>query len=122
MDETPWKQVNITYPSPDPHQRERQAVDHLVRVLPAAEADGLINSWFFIRKGRWRVRYLIAEDTNGHDGRDTDPLHPLLTDGVAWTDDIYEPEVHAFGGPSSMNAAHTLFHSDSRHLLPFLHN
>jgi thiopeptide-type bacteriocin biosynthesis protein len=122
MDETPWKQVNIAYPSPDPHQRERQAVDHLTHVLPAAEADGLITSWFFIRKGRWRVRYLLTEDTSGHDGRNTDPLHPLLTDGVAWTDEIYEPETHAFGGPDSMNAAHALFHRDSRHLLPLLHN
>lgn len=122
MDETPWKQVNIAYPGSDPHQRERQAISHLARVLPAAEADGLITSWFFIRKGRWRVRYLIAEDANSHDGSDTDPLHPLLTDGVTWTDDIYEPEVHAFGGPASMNAAHALFHRDSRHLLTFLGN
>jgi thiopeptide-type bacteriocin biosynthesis protein len=122
MDKTPWKQVNIAYPGPDPHQRERQAISHLARVLPAAEADGLITSWFFIRKGRWRVRYLTATDANGHDGRDSDPLHPLLTDGVTWTGDIYEPEVHAFGGPASMNAAHALFHRDSSHLLSFLGN
>jgi len=122
MDDTPWKQVNITYPGPDRHQRERQAVAHLAGVLPAAEADGLVSSWFFIRKGRWRVRYQIAPDANGHHSSGTDPLHPLLTDGVTWTGDIYEPEIHAFGGSSSMNAAHTLFHHDSRHLLPFLHN
>jgi thiopeptide-type bacteriocin biosynthesis protein len=74
---------------------------HLARILPAAEANGLITSWFFIRKGPWRVRYLIAEDVNGHDDRNTDPLHPLLTDGVHWTNDIYEPEVHAFGAPAA---------------------
>ncbi|WP_322747934.1 MULTISPECIES: thiopeptide-type bacteriocin biosynthesis protein [unclassified Frankia] len=122
MNETAWKQVTITYPGPDRHQRERHAVGHLARVLPAAEADGLITSWFFIRKGAWRVRYLIAQGTNGHADRNTDPLHPLLTDGVRWTGDIYEPEVHAFGGPASMNTAHALFHRDSRHLLTFLHN
>ncbi|MGH3803305.1 MAG: thiopeptide-type bacteriocin biosynthesis protein [Pseudonocardiaceae bacterium] len=120
MEETPWRQVNITYPSPHPGQRERHAVDHLAGVLPAAEADGLITSWWFIRKGRWRVRYLLTQTPGGHDH--SDPLHPLLTDKVAWTDDIYEPEVHAFGGPGSMNTAHTLFHRDSRHLLSFLHD
>ncbi|WP_322767284.1 thiopeptide-type bacteriocin biosynthesis protein [Frankia sp. Cr1] len=120
MHETAWKQVTITYPGPDSQQRERPAVDHLARVLPAAEADGLITSWFFIRKGPWRVRYLLAQDADGGDEPNADPLHPLLTDGVDWTDDIYEPEVHAFGGPSSMDTAHALFHRDSRHLLTFL--
>ncbi|CAJ61345.1 MULTISPECIES: thiopeptide-type bacteriocin biosynthesis protein [Frankia] len=120
MNETAWKQVNITYPSPDPHQRERHAIDHLARVLPAAEADSLITAWFFIRKGPWRIRYLVARETIGHGEPNPDPIHLPLTDGVRWTADIYEPEVHAFGGPSSMNTAHTLFHHDSRHLLTFL--
>jgi thiopeptide-type bacteriocin biosynthesis protein len=120
MDETPWKQINITYPGPEPHQREGQAVSHLARVLPPAEADGLITSWFFIRKGAWRVRYLTAQDPDGHPSATADPLHPLLTDGVRWTADVYEPEIHAFGGPESMNAAHELFHHDSHHLLSFL--
>ncbi|MEV0399115.1 thiopeptide-type bacteriocin biosynthesis protein [Actinoallomurus sp. NPDC050550] len=120
MQETPWKQVNITYVGSDPHQRERHAISHLAPVLPAAEAYGLITSWWFIRKHRWRVRYLLTEKTHDHDR--SDPLHPLLTAGVTWTDDIYEPEIHAFGGPDSMNAAHALFHHDSRHLLTFLHN
>ncbi|MGH3700268.1 MAG: thiopeptide-type bacteriocin biosynthesis protein, partial [Pseudonocardiaceae bacterium] len=109
--------MNIAFPGQDPRQRERQAVDHLVRILPAAQASGLITSWFFIRKGRWRVRYLPTEQATG---RDECPLHPLLTHGVDWTGDIYEPEVHAFGGPASMDTAHELFHADSRHLLAFL--
>lgn len=120
MEEPPWRQVNIAYPSPDRQQRERHAIGHLARILPAAEADGLITSWWFIRKGRWRIRYLLTEETDRHGG--SDPVHPLLTAGVAWTDDIYEPEVHAFGGPASMDAAHALFHHDSRHLLSFLHD
>ncbi|ONH60389.1 bacteriocin biosynthesis protein [Frankia sp. CcI49] len=116
MDETSWKQVNIAWPSPDRHQRERQALDHLARVLPAVETDGTITRWFFLRKGPWRVRYQLAQDANGHD-----PVHALLTEGVPWTRDIYEPEIHAFGGPGSMSAAHALFHRDSHHLLAFLH-
>jgi thiopeptide-type bacteriocin biosynthesis protein len=121
MNEIAWKQINITYPGPDPHQRERHAIDHLTHVLPAAEADGLLTAWFFLRKGPWRIRYLLA-DANGHGEPNTDPLRPLLTDGVHWTDDIYEPEVHAFGGPSSMNTTHKLFHHDSRHQLTYLHH
>jgi thiopeptide-type bacteriocin biosynthesis protein len=114
--ETPWRQVNIAYPG-DRQQREHHAIRHLAGVLPAAEADGLITSWWWIRKGAWRVRYLLAEETGGHD-----PVHPLLTAGVAWTDDIYEPEVHAFGGQVSMDTAHILWHRDSRHLLSYLDN
>ncbi|GAB3977746.1 hypothetical protein GCM10029978_068400 [Actinoallomurus acanthiterrae] len=120
MEETSWKQVNIAYPGSDSHQRERHAIGHLAPILPDAEADGLITSWWFIRKGHWRVRYLLTEQAHAHDR--SDPLHPLLTTGVTWTDDIYEPEIHAFGGPASMDAAHALFHHDSRHLLTFLHD
>ncbi|MFI6272475.1 thiopeptide-type bacteriocin biosynthesis protein [Micromonospora zamorensis] len=108
-----WKQVNVVYPGPDSRQREMQAVEHLARVLPAAEAEGLITSWWFIRKGAWRIRYLSATSTS-------DPMHPLLADAVNWTTDIYEPEIHAFGGAASMSAAHALFHRDSRHLLDYL--
>jgi thiopeptide-type bacteriocin biosynthesis protein len=115
--ETPWRQVNIAYPGTDRQQRERHAVGHLARTLPAAEASGLITSWWWIRKGSWRVRYLLTEETGSRD-----PLHPLLSASVTWTGDIYEPEVHAFGGHASMDTAHALFHRDSRHLLSYLHN
>lgn len=117
MDDTLWKQVNIAFPGDDPRERERHAVGHLARVLPGAEERGLIASWFFIRKDRWRIRYLPA-DAGGRDGGC--PVHPLLTQGVDWTSDIYEPEIHAFGGPAAMDTAHELFHADSRHLLTFL--
>ncbi|MEU7800667.1 thiopeptide-type bacteriocin biosynthesis protein [Micromonospora arborensis] len=113
MEQNSWKQVNLAYPGPDSRQRETQAVEHLSRVLPAAEADGLITSWWFIRKGPWRIRYLPATSTS-------DPVHLLLTDAVNWTTDIYEPETHAFGGSASMSAAHALFHHDSHHLLDYL--
>ncbi|WP_019629695.1 thiopeptide-type bacteriocin biosynthesis protein [Actinomadura atramentaria] len=117
MHQEAWTQVNIAYPGHTPEQREQQAVKHLADVMLTAEVSGLISSWFFIRKGRWRVRYMLAE-SDGHGG--ADPLHARLTAGVAWTSDVYEPEVHAFGGPGSMNTAHTLFHHDSRHLLSLL--
>lgn len=115
VDETPWRQVNISWPGEDPRERERHAVEHLAQVMPAAEAAGLITSWWWIRKGAWRVRYLLTEETSDHD-----PVHPQLTAGVAWTGDIYEPEIYAFGGEASMDVAHVLFHRDSRGLLPYL--
>ncbi|WP_210435087.1 thiopeptide-type bacteriocin biosynthesis protein [Saccharopolyspora sp. ASAGF58] len=104
--------MNIAYPGDDA-ERERHAATHLAGILPSAEADGLITQWWFIRKGPWRVRYLPTNP-------DSDPVHALLIQGVSWTRDIYEPEIHAFGGPASMDLAHQLFHHDSRHLLPFL--
>lgn len=118
MDEVSWKQLNIAYPGEDSAERERHAVAHLTGILPAAEAGGLIISWWFIRKGPWRVRYLLADPSNPPDD---DPVHPILTEGRSWTRDTYEPEIHAFGGPASMDLAHNLFHHDSRHLLSFLH-
>lgn len=116
FDETSWRQVNIAFPGQDTRESERHAITHLARVLPAAESAGLITSWSFIRKGRWRVRYRPA----GTGGRDSGSLRAQLVRGLDWTGDIYEPEVHAFGGPASMDAAHELFHADSRHLLTFL--
>jgi thiopeptide-type bacteriocin biosynthesis protein len=37
-----------------------------------------------------------------------------------WWTAIYEPEVLAFGGPTAMNIAHTLFHTDSSSILDYL--
>ncbi|MFC0039527.1 thiopeptide-type bacteriocin biosynthesis protein [Actinomadura rayongensis] len=112
-----WTQVNIAYPGRSTRERERHAVAHLDQILPSAEAAGLITAWWFIRKGRWRIRYRLADQTRE---QNADPLHPLLIHGVTWTRDIYEPEIHAFGGSASMRAAHTLFHHDSAHLLTYL--
>ncbi|MFI5593620.1 thiopeptide-type bacteriocin biosynthesis protein [Amycolatopsis sp. NPDC051758] len=116
MDTTTWNQLNIAYSGNDAIERERRAVEHLAGILPSAEAGGLITSWWFIRKGPWRVRYLLAGQPSSSDG---DPIHAGLTAGMAWTRDIYEPETRAFGGPASMVLAHALFHHDSSHLLSF---
>jgi thiopeptide-type bacteriocin biosynthesis protein len=113
VDETPWQQINLSYPGQTPKEREQYAVAHLGHVLPAAETAGLITSWWFIRKGAWRIRYLPEQDCH-------DLAHKLITNGVNWTYDIYEPETHAFGGADAITTAHTLFHHDSRHLLAYL--
>jgi hypothetical protein len=87
--------VNIAFPGQDLREREGESVGHLARVFLAAEADGLIASWFFIRKARWRVRYLPAKPQRRR--RDDRSVHSLLTRGVDWTGDIYEPELHNAG-------------------------
>ncbi|HET9899375.1 MAG TPA: thiopeptide-type bacteriocin biosynthesis protein [Streptosporangiaceae bacterium] len=115
MDETSWQQINVTYPGRTRHHQEQHAIAHLRQVLPAAETAGLITSWWFIRKGAWRIRYLPA-DKPGSDAR----ARKLLTSRVTSTSDIYEPETHAFGGTDAMTAAHKLWHHDSSHLLSYL--
>ena len=111
---SPWVQVNITYPGDTPLKRERHAVDHLTQVLPAAEAEGHIISWWWIRKGAWRIRYQPTSPCS------RDIVHTQLTRDHDCINDIYEPEVHGFGGHASMDLAHTLWHADSRHLLTYL--
>ncbi|WP_341716566.1 thiopeptide-type bacteriocin biosynthesis protein [Micromonospora sp. FIMYZ51] len=116
MEQTNWKQINIHYPGHSRQEREHQAIPHLSQVLPDAETAGLITSWWFIRKGSWRIRYLPTP-SNDHS-----PAPDLIAKGIPWTSDIYEPETHAFGGPNAMDTAHTLFHHDSRHILDYLHH
>jgi len=119
---TSWGQVNlILAPAADP---ERVVLGQLDRVLRAAESAGLLASWFFMRKQRWRVRYLPAsKDTASH------ARHLLLTAAsrlrrtgrvLGWTETIYEPETYAFGGRPAITAAHQLFHHDSRHIANYL--
>jgi thiopeptide-type bacteriocin biosynthesis protein len=115
VDDHTWKQLNIAYPGENHIEREHHAVAHLIGVFPALESEGMVGTWWYIRKTSWRIRYRLADPDAVHD-----PVHQLLTEGMSWTRDIYEPEIHAFGGPASMDLAHILFHHDSRHLLAYL--
>ncbi len=121
MDPCPWRQVNIAFP--DWADAENAALAHLAPLLAAAEAAGLVTSWFFIRKAPcWRVRYLPGGDAS----QATAYIHRNLEDlkSNRHVEDVrevvYEPETHAFGGTESMASAHRLFHLDSRHLLAYL--
>ncbi|MEU4446932.1 thiopeptide-type bacteriocin biosynthesis protein [Actinosynnema sp. NPDC050801] len=78
---------------------------------------------FFTRKNPyWRLRF--ATDPDDHDGVEFFRLRlQALTEAghlASATETIYEPEVHAFGGPDGMTVAHRLFHADSRHILAYL--
>ena len=116
-----WRQVNVTFP--DYTNAEERAVAHLAPLLTGAEEQGLIASWFFIRKTPcWRIRYLPADEANqaeAHLQRRFEDLKSQrhITDALRI---VYEPESHAFGGSHAMAIAHRLFHLDSRHLLAYL--
>lgn len=108
----PWQQATIAFP--DWTAAEQAALAHLAPMLTAAEDDGLITTWFFIRKRpAWRVRYVPADGMAPADiGRRLDGLS-ALGHISGWTSGVYEPELHAFGGPEAMDASHRFFGLDS---------
>jgi thiopeptide-type bacteriocin biosynthesis protein len=116
-----WQQFVVEF-GDDYDTAEQIAVTHLLPIMDRAEADGLVASWWFIRKApEWRLRYLPPHQAAEANARHT--LHTALdtlraTGHIAgWGETIYEPEVHAFGGAEAMIIAHQLFHLDSRHIL-----
>ncbi len=111
-----WRQHNIEFP--DRKTAGRVASDSIGPALIAAEADGFLHCWWFMNKQPWSLRYL-------HRGPAPavmdDLLNRLAVEGqiTRCTPGIYEPETSAFGGDTAMDAAHALFHHDSRHLLTY---
>jgi protein-L-isoaspartate(D-aspartate) O-methyltransferase len=110
-----WHQHNVTFA--DRATGKRAITERLGPTLLAAEEDGQLNGWWFMNKQPWPLRYRAAEPS---------PLvESLLSDLVdvgtvrSWMPGIYEPETTAFGGTKAMEAAHDLFHQDSRHLLTY---
>lgn len=111
----PWQQINIRFASRQ--AAEQAAAGQLGPALLDAEATGLINCWFFMRKTPWRVRYL---PTSAAAGTFLSTIAQALVDAgqaARWSPGIYEPEICAFGGPEAMTVAHVLFHADSRNIL-----
>ncbi|WP_261575476.1 methyltransferase, FxLD system [Frankia gtarii] len=116
-----WQQAVIEFT--DRRSAELAAVQHLRPALLAAQLDGQLAGWFFVRKmPTWRLRYLHlpaideVRDLIGY------LLDRLVADGhaVGWTAGIYEPEAVVFGGATGMDVAHELFAHDSRHVLDYL--
>lgn len=104
----------------DWRQAETIGRTRLGQAMVHARATG----WWFVRKGpSWRIRYLPTpgqeEETRARLDRH---LYFWKLEGhlTRWVRGIYEPETHAFGGPESMEHAHTLFHADSLHLMTHL--
>jgi thiopeptide-type bacteriocin biosynthesis protein len=110
-----WHQVNVSFPYWD--SAEQTTAAHLG---PRLDSEEQLTAWWFIRKTPcWRIRYQAAPGAWSGVERH---LRELIGQGhlTAWTRVVYEPEVHAFGGPESMAAAHRLFHDDSRAILTYL--
>ncbi|WP_369197606.1 methyltransferase, FxLD system [Streptomyces djakartensis] len=110
-----WQQHNITLV--DREIARRTIAERLGPALIEAEADGQLTGWWFMNKQPWPLRYLADQPSPAVESL----LSDLIGDGVAVSclPSIYEPEVDAFGGPEAMDAAHELFHRDSRHLLTY---
>jgi protein-L-isoaspartate(D-aspartate) O-methyltransferase len=110
-----WQQHNITFV--DREIARRTIAKRLGPALIEAEADGQLTGWWFMNKQPWPLRYLADRPSPAIESL----LSDLIGDGVAVSclPCVYEPETDAFGGPEAMDAAHELFHSDSRHLLTY---
>ncbi|WP_436789633.1 methyltransferase, FxLD system [Yinghuangia sp. YIM S10712] len=111
-----WHQYAIRFT--DPASAEGTAAKHLGPLLEAATTTEQIGQWWFIRKHPyWRLR------CQAHDSAAPSQILAALADAghiEPPTRGIYEPETLAFGGEAAMDAAHTIFHHDSRHLLAYL--
>ncbi|WP_128803068.1 MULTISPECIES: methyltransferase, FxLD system [unclassified Streptomyces] len=110
-----WHQHNVTFA--DRATGKRAIADRLGPALLEAEKDGQLTAWWFMNKQPWPLRYRSAAPSPLIES----VLSDLVEDGSvrSWVPGIYEPETTAFGGPEGMDAAHELFHQDSRHLLAY---
>ncbi|MGI5353025.1 methyltransferase, FxLD system [Streptomyces sp. CA-250714] len=110
-----WHQHYVTFA--DRETAKRVIAARLGPALLGAEDAGQLTGWWFMNKQPWPLRYRASEPSLLVEST----LSALVADGSAlsWTSGIYEPETTAFGGTRAMDAAHDLFHEDSRHLLAY---
>ncbi|NIY68065.1 methyltransferase, FxLD system [Streptomyces malaysiensis] len=110
-----WHQHNITFA--DRRTGKHTITERLGPTLLTAQDAGQLTGWWFMNKQPWPLRYRATEPSPVVTALLTD----LVDQGAAhsWLPGIYEPETTAFGGPKAMDAAHDLFHKDSRHLLTY---
>ncbi|MFE1253475.1 thiopeptide-type bacteriocin biosynthesis protein [Streptomyces fungicidicus] len=91
---------------------------HVLPILREAETAGAIDGWWYTRKHPcWRLR-LRVHPTGDPKLTTGEGFDHLVSEGhlQRWWPGIYEPETPAFGGETSMMAAHALFVTDSREI------
>ncbi|GAA2667603.1 methyltransferase, FxLD system [Streptomyces aculeolatus] len=110
-----WHQHNVVFP--DRETAQVAVAERLGPALLAAENAGEVNGWWFMNKQPWPLRYRAPEPSPILQRL----LVDLAADGtvVSWHLGIYEPETFVLGGTQAVDAAHILFHMDSRHLLTY---
>ncbi|MEE4543492.1 thiopeptide-type bacteriocin biosynthesis protein [Streptomyces sp. V4-01] len=115
MDPDHWHQHNVVFI--DRESGKRAITERLGPALLAAEEAKQLDGWWFMNKQPWPLRYRAAQPSPLVES----VLSDLVADGTVayWQSGIYEPEATAFGGALAMDAAHDLFHEDSRHLLTY---
>ncbi|WP_129841980.1 thiopeptide-type bacteriocin biosynthesis protein [Streptomyces sp. RFCAC02] len=119
--DTTWRQITITFG--DWATAEQTVLTHLAPRLATAETVRFIGPWFFLRKNpSWRFRYQPPGDPTAAEDHLLHTFGSLQRDHhlALVTPTIYEPEIHAFGGPEAMTSAHRLFALDSHHLVDHL--
>jgi thiopeptide-type bacteriocin biosynthesis protein len=102
--------------------------DALAPAIDAAIANGLADSWFFIRYGDpdWHVRLRFRGDPQRLTGELLPFLHqalaPAVERGLVWRIqlDTYEREVERYGGPAGIALAEELFAADSEACLAII--
>lgn len=115
-----WWQVYLHFT--DWTKADETFTAHVLPLLQEAETAGLIGGWWYTRKHPcWRLRLRVRSGgaaLGRVEGLDRLGLHRLVADGhlQRWWPGIYEPETPAFGGKTSMTAAHALFITDSREI------
>jgi thiopeptide-type bacteriocin biosynthesis protein len=118
-----WYSVSVQFA--DWSAAEQTALTGLGPQLEQAERTGALAGWWFLRKYPcWRLRCKPGSAATRADAESavSKILDSLMTDGLVdrWRQTIYEPESLVFGGPQVMDAAHDLFHADSRGVLDYV--
>ncbi|MEU9710858.1 thiopeptide-type bacteriocin biosynthesis protein [Streptomyces sp. NPDC047967] len=113
---TDWWQTYLHFT--DWSNSDSTFAEHVLPILHEAEAADAIDGWWYTRKHPcWRLR-LRVQPAGGAKLTIGDGFDRLVSDGhlQRWWPSIYEPETSAFGGKTSMTAAHALFVIDSREI------
>ncbi|MCW8382370.1 thiopeptide-type bacteriocin biosynthesis protein [Streptomyces justiciae] len=115
---TDWHQVYIEfadYPTAEPAFR--------AYLLPSMRGEPIEQWWFLRKQPYWRLRVQPSPNTPVEDAiaHVSEALASAVSWGVVkdWRPSLYEPETLAFGGPTGMTIAHSVFHTDSVGVLDY---